>query len=139
MTRILVVDDNEEVRELCADYLSSRGYDVTQAADGEEALAAVFSERPGLIIMDLDMPVMDGWTAIRILKRDARTEDVPIIVVTGHATQTRLCAAHEAGAAAVLTKPSNLRALDVAIAHALRRESESHELTVQWASGGSRE
>lgn len=119
MTRILVVDDSVDVRELYAAHLSSHGYDVAQAEDGDQAIGASFSERPGVIIMDLDMPVIDGWTAIRILKGDPRTTDVPIIVVTGHAALSGLRAARDAGAAAVLTKTSGLYALDVAVAQAL--------------------
>jgi CheY-like chemotaxis protein len=119
MPRILIVDDTEEVRELYADHLSTRGYDVLQAVNGEEALEASFSDRPTLIIMDLDMPVMDGWTAIRILKNDARTKDVPIIVLTGNQTRRDLRAARAAGATTILTKPSTFREMRAAIAAAL--------------------
>ena len=123
MTAVLIVDDSEDVRELHAEYLTQRGHDVTQAANGEEALAAIFAQRPTFVLMDLDMPVMDGWTAMRILKNDPRTEDVPIVVLTGNARPEQLAAARDAGAVWVLQKPSCFRALDAAIAHALQLAS----------------
>ena len=125
---ILVVDDTEDVRELYAEYFALRGYDVIQAADGQQALHATFLDRPAIIIMDLDMPVMDGWAATRILKADARTKHVPIIVVTGNVMPERLRAAHEAGADAVLKKPCAPGALAVAIEHALRGETVPTDL-----------
>jgi two-component system cell cycle response regulator DivK len=122
-TRILLVDDTEDARELYAEYLESRGYDVSQAADGQQALHAAFAQLPAVIIMDLDMPVMDGWTAIRVLKGDARTRHVPIIVVSGNVMPDQVRAAREAGATAVLEKPCAPGALGIAIAHALRGEA----------------
>lgn len=119
LPRILVVDDTQDVRELYAEYLTSRGYEVLEAADGQQALHAIFTQPPAIIIMDLDMPIMDGWTAIRILKADARTKDVPIIVVTGNVMPDQLRAASQAGADAVLKKPCAPGVLTIAIEHAL--------------------
>ncbi len=118
--RILVVDDTQDVRDLHTEYFVLRGYDVIQAADGRQALHAAFEQLPAIIVMDLDMPVMDGWTATRILKSDPRTKSVPIIVVTGNALLDRIQEAHDAGAGAVLRKPCAPTALIAAIEQALR-------------------
>lgn len=80
------------------------------------------SQLPAIIIMDLDMPVMDGWAATRILKADARAKHVPIIVVTCNVMPDHVQAARDAGADAVLKKPCAPGALAVAIEHALRGE-----------------
>ena len=120
--RILVVDDSDDQRALYAECLGFRGYEVAQASDGEEAVRAAFLQQPAIIVMDLDMPVMDGWTATRILKGDARTEGVPILVVTGNASPERLGALREAGCDGVLLKPCSPDALIAAIEHLLRGE-----------------
>lgn len=101
---VLVVDDYEDSRAMCAEYLEFMGYRVSVAADGHEALERA-RELPDLILMDLSLPRMDGWTAIRELKRDPATSAIPIVVLTGHALRSLEARAMEAGCAAFVTKP----------------------------------
>ena len=103
---ILIVDDFEDGRELYADYLASVGYDVLEAGDGEEALAKAFERPPALILMDLSLPVLDGWEATRRLRSDARTAHVPVLAMTGH-TETAQPSESDVVFDAVLVKPAS--------------------------------
>lgn len=86
MTRILYVEDNDDnVYMLKMRFELLDGYEVLVADDGENGCAAAFSERPDLILMDLDLPIVDGWEATRRLKGNAETRDIPIIALTAHA------------------------------------------------------
>jgi CheY-like chemotaxis protein len=125
---ILVADDTEDVRELYAEYLSFCGYDVVQAANGQEAIDLALAKHPAAIVMDLAMPVLDGWEATRRLKADPRSRHVPVIVVTGFAVDDQLRAAKRAGADAVLKKPCNPDSLRTAIDYAVRGEPVPSEL-----------
>jgi two-component system cell cycle response regulator DivK len=102
---ILVVDDFDDNRLLYVQTIAEAGYAVDEATNGQEALEKIGSTRPAVIIMDLSMPVVDGWEATRRIKADPRTADIVIIAVTGHATNYGLQQARDAGAEAVLTKP----------------------------------
>lgn len=102
---ILVVDDFDDSRELYASTIAAAGYLVDQAANGQEAIERIGRTRPAVIVMDLSMPVLDGWEATRRIKADPNTADIIVIAVTGHATNYGLLQAKEAGAHAVLTKP----------------------------------
>lgn len=102
---VLVVDDFDDNRLLYTTTIAEAGYPVEEAVNGEEALAKVGAHRPAVIIMDLSMPVLDGWEAIRRLKADPRSAGIVIIALTGHATNYGLQKATDAGADAVLTKP----------------------------------
>jgi two-component system cell cycle response regulator DivK len=102
---VLVVDDFDDNRLLYATTIAEAGYPVEEASNGAEALAKIGAIRPAVIIMDLSMPVLDGWEATRRLKRDPRTADIVVIAVTGHTTNYGLHQAREAGADAVLIKP----------------------------------
>jgi two-component system cell cycle response regulator DivK len=82
---ILVVEDQEDNRKILRDLLTSADYETTEAENGEEALAAVAQQRPDLILMDIQMPVLDGYEATRRIKADPALKDVPIIVVTSFA------------------------------------------------------
>ena len=84
--RILVVEDQEDSRRILRDLLSSADYEMTEAVNGEQALAAVAKQRPDLILMDIQMPVLDGYEATRRIKADPALKDVPIIVVTSYAS-----------------------------------------------------
>ena len=104
--QILIADDNQDTREMHALYLSLLGYSVAVAADGRKAVQSARRHRPDLIVMDLDMPEVDGWTAIRELQSDALTAAIPVIVLTGHDLKTELKdAAIAAGAVSYLMKP----------------------------------
>jgi two-component system, cell cycle response regulator DivK len=102
---VLVVDDFDDNRLLYATTIAEAGYAVEEASNGQEAIDKIGSTRPAIIIMDLSMPVLDGWETTRRIKADPRTADIVIIALTGHATNYGLQQAKDAGAEAVLTKP----------------------------------
>ena len=83
--RILVVEDEEDSRKILRDLLSTAAYEMTEAENGEQALAAVARQRPDLILMDIQMPVLHGYEATRRIKADPAFRDIPIIVVTSYA------------------------------------------------------
>lgn len=103
--RVLVVDDVEDNRNMYALYLEHAGLKVDVAADGREGLARAFAQRPDVIVMDLTMPTMDGWSAIRSLKGDPRTASVPVIALTGHIAKGKEQEARAAGCDTYLLKP----------------------------------
>lgn len=118
---VLLVDDTEDARELLADYLALRGLRVAQAANGEVALQMTATLLPDVVVMDLQMPVLDGWAATRSLKAGATTQHIPVVVLTGYRDEEGLRAAVEAGACSVLTKPCRVQVIHDAILDALRR------------------
>ena len=81
---VLVVDDFEDNRAVYVEYLSSSGYRVAEAADGLQAVELVRRLRPDVVVMDMTLPVMDGWQATRCLKSDTATRAIPIVALTGH-------------------------------------------------------
>ena len=105
MPTILIVEDNEPSRDVLARRLERRGYGVVVAVDGEDALAVARTARPDLILMDLGLPMMDGWEATRQLKGDASTSHMPIIVLSAHAMTTDRELALAAGGDEFDTKP----------------------------------
>jgi len=102
---VLVVDDTSDTRDMYAEYLDHVGYRSQTASDGREAVRRALRAHPSVIVMDLAMPVLDGWEATRILRADPRTKDIPIIVLTGHAQPQHQARARDCGACRVLTKP----------------------------------
>jgi CheY-like chemotaxis protein len=103
--RVLVVDDYDDVREMYVDYLRYLGFDADGAVNGREAVRKSITQRQSLVVMDLAMPVLDGWEATRILRADRRTRDIPIIVLTGQAQPENIARAKEVGADEVVVKP----------------------------------
>jgi len=85
MPKILLVEDNEMNRDMLARRLTRRGYDVVIAVDGAESVAKARSDAPDLILMDMNLPVVDGWEATRLLKAALETQAIPIIGLTAHA------------------------------------------------------
>ena len=102
---ILVVDDFDDAREMYSEYLEFAGFRVETAKNGAEALDCAFKQPPDLILMDLSLPVMDGWEASRRLKADQRTKAIPIVALTGHALAGYADGARRAGCDAFVTKP----------------------------------
>ena len=102
---VLVVDDFEDNRAMYAEFLSCSGYRVEQASNGQEAVEITLRMKPDVVVMDLSLPVMDGWEAIRRLKADEGTRTIPIVALTGHALAIHSRGALEAGCDAFLTKP----------------------------------
>ena len=109
--RILVVEDQVDNRQILRDLLTSADYEMTEAENGEEALAAVAKQRPDLILMDIQLPIMDGYEATRRIKANPAWKDIPIIVVTSYALSGDEAKARNAGCDAYVTKPYSPRAL----------------------------
>ncbi len=102
---VLIVEDYEDAREMYAAYLQFSGYRVAEAANGVEAVEQAQELMPDIILMDLALPKMDGWEATRLLKKDERTRDIPIVALTGHALAGHAEGARQAGCDAFITKP----------------------------------
>ena len=102
---VLVVDDFADNREMYSEYLSFSGYEVIEAKNGKEAIEAAQERMPDIIIMDLSLPVMDGWEATRRLKASDRTRGIPVVALTGHALAGHSKGAKEAGCDSFLAKP----------------------------------
>ena len=111
MTKILLVEDNEMNRDMLARRLSRRNYEVIVAVDGQAGLEMAQAQMPDLILMDLSLPVMDGWTATGKLKEDQRTRHIPVIALTAHAMTGDREKALEAGCDEFDTKPVELKRL----------------------------
>jgi chemosensory pili system protein ChpA (sensor histidine kinase/response regulator) len=102
---ILIVDDNLDAREMYGMYLEHEGFRWAEAADGHAAIAQTRLEQPALILMDATMPRMDGWEALRLLKADAATRHIPLIMLTAHAFDEHRERARRAGADGFMAKP----------------------------------
>jgi two-component system cell cycle response regulator DivK len=109
--RILVVEDNPDNMTLIVDVLTSLNYEVIQATDGQRGLEMVDQERPDLVLMDLSLPKMDGWTATRKLKAENELKVIPIIALTAHAMVGDRERALEAGCDDYVSKPINIQEL----------------------------
>jgi two-component system cell cycle response regulator DivK len=105
MPRILVVEDNEENRDALARRLERRGFEVLLAVDGNAGVAAAKAEKPDVVLMDMNMPELDGWEATRQIKADPDLAAVPVIALTAHAMSGDRERALEAGCADYHTKP----------------------------------
>jgi two-component system cell cycle response regulator DivK len=117
--RILVVEDQEDNRQIIRDMLSGTGYEILEAENGEEALAAVAKQRPDLILMDIQMPVLDGYEATRRLRTDPALSSTPIIAVTSYAPIGEEEKAREVGCNEFMLKPYSPRELLAKIWHYL--------------------
>ena len=102
---VLVVDDFADAREMYGEYLKFCGFRVAEAQNGVEAIDKAKRLKPDLILMDLSMPVVDGWEATRRLKADASTKGIPVVALTGHAMAGHSESAKSAGCDVVITKP----------------------------------
>jgi len=111
MTKVLVVEDNEMNRDMLSRRLTRRGFQVIFAVDGQQGVDLARSERPDIILMDMSLPVMDGWEATRRVKSDDATRSVPVIGLTAHAMAGDREKAIEAGCDDYDTKPVELERL----------------------------
>jgi two-component system, cell cycle response regulator DivK len=109
--RILVVEDQEDNRRILRDMLTSADYEIMEAESGEEALAAAAKQRPDLILMDIQLPIMDGYEATRRIKADPTLTDVPVIAVTSYALSGDEKKARAAGCDDFVPKPYSPRLL----------------------------
>jgi two-component system, cell cycle response regulator DivK len=124
MAKILYVEDNEDNIYMLTNRLTRRGYEVLVARDGEECLEATRREAPALILMDLNLPVLDGWQAARRLKAAAETRLIPIIALSAHAMSGDRERALAAGCDEFETKPVELPRLLQKIEAMLRSASD---------------
>lgn len=111
MPKVLLVEDNEMNRDMLSRRLQRKGYDVLLAVDGEEGVRTALAELPDLILMDMSLPVIDGWEATKRLKAEAETSNIPVIALTAHAMSDDRQRALDAGCDDYDTKPVELARL----------------------------
>ena len=111
MPKILLVEDNEMNRDMLSRRLKRKGYEVVIAVDGAEGVSMTASENPDLVLMDMSLPVMDGWEATQQLKANPQTKSIPMIALTAHAMSGDREKALEVGCDDYDTKPIELRRL----------------------------
>ena len=109
--RILVVEDHDDNLQILRDLLASAGYDMIEAGNGEDGIAAAAAERPDLILMDIQLPILDGYEATRRIKAEPDLKTIPIIVVTSYALSGDEEKARAAGCDAYVAKPFSPRQL----------------------------
>lgn len=102
---VLIVEDDEDLRRLYAEHLSMSGFEVIEAANGVEAIESTSSRQPDVVLMDLGLPVVDGWEATKRLKADARTSHIPVVALTAHDGSRELQRATYAGCDWFVPKP----------------------------------
>jgi CheY-like chemotaxis protein len=111
MTKILLVEDNEMNRDMLSRRLARRGFAVVCALDGQQGLDLARAERPDIVLMDMSLPVLDGWTATRRMREDPELRGIPVIALTAHAMAEDEQRAREAGCDDFDTKPVELSRL----------------------------
>ena len=111
MSKILLVEDNEMNRDMLSRRLMKRKFEVVMAVDAQQGLDMAASESPDIILLDMSLPVMDGWTVARNLKADAGLKDIPVIALTAHAMSGDREKALEAGCDEYDTKPVEFKRL----------------------------
>ncbi|MEC7843533.1 MAG: response regulator [Candidatus Latescibacterota bacterium] len=119
--KVLVVDDEEEVRNSVSEFLESQGYDAVEIADGEEALAKCFTEKPDLLLLDLRLPRVDGYQVCQTLKGNPITSVIPIIMISALNSTSQKIKGIECGADDYIEKPFDLEELAARIKMVLRR------------------
>jgi CheY-like chemotaxis protein len=122
--RVLVVDDFDDAREMYAEYLEFVGFQVDVARNGVEAVEKAQGTPPDIILMDLSLPIMDGWEATRRLKQDQRTRDIPVMALSGHVLAGNAEQARQAGADEFVAKPCLPQDLEERI-HRMLKPSKS--------------
>lgn len=122
---VLLVDDNQLNLELVTDVLEAAGYTVRQAGSAEDALQAVREKRPDLILMDIGLPGMNGHAAVRVLKADPTTREIPVVALTAYAMAGDEKLAAESGFDAYITKPVQTRTLPATVARVLAERRQA--------------
>ena len=121
MAKILVVEDNPEIAELLSRQLRRNGYEVAIAENGDKGMRMAKSEKPDLILMDMELPVVAGWDATRRIKGDAETKAIPVIALTAHVTSGDRELGYQSGADGFLHKPIDFPQLFERIESLLKR------------------
>ena len=111
MAKLLLVEDNEMNRDMLSRRLRKKGYEVAIAVDGKAGVEMASTEEPNLILMDMSLPIMDGWQATQHIKADDATSKIPVIALTAHAMESDRAKAMEAGCDDYDTKPIDLKRL----------------------------
>src|SRR6266566_7952807 len=119
--KILIAEDSATIRRLVAARLAADGYDVVEAADGEEALDLARSDRPDLLILDKVMPKLDGFEVVRALRADPATEAVPIVMLTGRTSEEDVLGGLGLGVDEYMPKPFSPRELSARVRRTLDR------------------
>ncbi len=119
MPNILLIEDNEFNRDMLSKRLQRRGFEVLLAVDGAQGIEVARNQLPDLVLMDMDLPGIDGWEATRRLKADKQTRMIPVIALTAHATQSDCDQAFQSGCDDFATKPIEFAALLGKISRAL--------------------
>lgn len=119
MARILVIDDDPDIRGLLATYFQNHGHQVLSAEDGAHGIGMAVQRRPDVVILDVDMPVLDGHSTMRVLKSDPQMSDIPVVVLTAHNNDQTRESMRRAGCSGFLPKPFDLGQLDRAVTHSL--------------------
>jgi len=119
---ILVVEDNPMNMELAVDLLEVAGFTVLQASDAEQGILLAVANRPGVILMDVALPGMDGLEATRILRRDGRTKSIPVVALTAHAMSGDAAKATAAGCVGYISKPIETRTFAMTVAEYFEQE-----------------
>lgn len=117
--KVLIVEDNEDYRELVSLFLQMKGFTVSIAKDGLEAVDLSQAEHPNIILMDLNLPVLDGWEATRIISQHLATKHIPIIAVSANCSNTYNKDIIKAGAVGCIQKPVDIESLpDIILSYA---------------------
>jgi two-component system cell cycle response regulator DivK len=130
MPKILLVEDNEMNRDMLSRRLQRKGYEVVLALDGQSGVEMSQTQAPDLVLMDMSLPVLDGWEATRRLKADTATRHIPVIALTAHAMSSDREKAIEAGCDDYDTKPVELMRLLAKIDALLRKMDAVEEATL---------
>ena len=132
MTRVLVVDDEADIRELLRELLGRAGYDVVEAPNGSEALKVFYAQQPDFVILDVQMPILDGWET---LGRIREVSDVPVLMLTARAEELDKVRGLQAGADDYLTKPFGRQELLARVSANLRRAGTRESVPELYADG----
>lgn len=127
MKKILVADDKASSRELMRTLLEHSGYEIFEAADGQEALVVARASAPDLILLDIHMPVLDGYGTVRQMRLDDQLKDLPIVALTASAMHSDRDKVLAAGFTAYITKPVSLKVLTQELADLLARAEASRD------------
>ena len=136
VSTILVVDDSTAIRRIISRTLAETGYRVVEAQDGRAALETCRAERPDLVLLDVDMPVMDGPSTLRVMRADPELHSVPVLFLTAHTGGTDVAAGLELGAQDYLRKPCEPAELTARVGRALRAKAQEDALARQASEMG---